>query len=108
MSAKKRTSLDAVFPAEELPAPKPSRKGSATAKPEDAQKPSMVDRQPEQRAGGSKRHAVKQHTAYLPLAVHEQLRRLAFEENRKMHDYLMEGLDRVFTDRGLPAIKDVH
>ncbi len=107
MSANKRTSLDAVFAADELPAPKPAPKSSATAEPEEAPKPSIVDTLPQQRAGGSKRHAVKQHTAYLPLAVHEQLRRLAFEENRKMHDYLMEGLDRVFTNRGLPSIKDV-
>ena len=108
MSAKKRTSLDAVFATEELQAPKSPRKSSETAKPDEAPKPSPVDTQPQQRVGGSKRHAVKQHTAYLPLAVHEQLRRLAFEENRKMHDYLMEGLDRVFTDRGLPAVKDVR
>jgi len=50
----------------------------------------------------SKRPEVKQQTVYLPLAVYEQLRSLAFEERRKMHDYLLEGLDRVFTDRGLP------
>jgi hypothetical protein len=43
----------------------------------------------------------------LPLAVHDQLRKLAFEENRKMHDYLIEGLNHVFADRGLPAIKDI-
>jgi hypothetical protein len=43
----------------------------------------------------------------LPLAVHEQLRKLAFEEDRKMHDYLVEGLDRVFADRGLPAVKNL-
>lgn len=50
---------------------------------------------------------VKQHTAYLPLPVHEQPRKLAFEENRKMHDYLIDGLDRVFADRGLPADEDI-
>ena len=48
-----------------------------------------------------------QQTAYLPVAVHEQLRRLAFEERSKMHDYIMEGLDRVFQDRGLPSISDL-
>lgn len=108
MSAKKRTSLDTVFAAEELSEPKPPRKSSAVAQPEEAPMPSLVDTRPQQRATGSKRHSVKQHTAYLPVAVHEQLRKLAFEENRKMHDYLMEGLDRVFTDRGLPSIKDIR
>jgi hypothetical protein len=54
-----------------------------------------------------KRPGIKQHTAYLPEAVHEQLRRLAFEENRKIHDYLLEGLDRVFANRGLKSIKEL-
>jgi hypothetical protein len=107
MSAKKRTTLDAVFAAEELPAPEPSPKSSANPKLAEPPKISPADAR-QHRAGGSKRHSVKQHTAYLPLAVHEQLRRLAFEENRKMHDYLMEGLDRVFADRGLPAVKDIR
>tara|TARA_B100000965_G_scaffold215949_2_gene180615 strand:- start:21187 stop:21447 length:261 start_codon:yes stop_codon:yes gene_type:complete len=53
----------------------------------------------------SKRPKVKQQTVYLPLPVYEQLRTLAFEERRKMHDYLLEGLDRVFTDRGLPPVQ---
>jgi len=105
MNAKKRTSLDAVFATEELPAPKPHKKGTARTKQIEASQTSLVDIQPQERAGGPKRPAVKQHTAYLPLAVHEQLRKLAFEENRKMHDYLIEGLDRVFADRGLPAVK---
>jgi hypothetical protein len=41
------------------------------------------------------------------LPVYEQLRRLAFEERRKMHQLLMEGLDRVFRDRGLPGLADL-
>ena len=48
-----------------------------------------------------------QQTAYLPEAVHEQLRRLAFEERAKMHDYLMEGLDLVFQKRGLPSLQEL-
>ena len=54
-----------------------------------------------------KRRRVTQQTAYLPVAVYEQIRRLAFEENTKMHSLLMEGLDRVFKDRGLPSIAEV-
>ena len=108
MSAKKRTSLDAVFGIEPPPLPEKS-------KPQDgrtSQQPlttAAVDLAPTQqrRAATLKRPNVKQHTAYLPLAVHEQLRKLAFEEDKKMHDYLVEGLDRVFADRGLPAIEDL-
>ena len=47
MNAKKRTSLDAVFATEELPAPKPPRKNNATVKPEEAAKPSVVEAQPQ-------------------------------------------------------------
>jgi hypothetical protein len=44
----------------------------------------------------------------LPDQVHEQLRRLTFEEKgTKMHDYLMEGLDLVFAKRGLPSIGEL-
>jgi hypothetical protein len=54
-----------------------------------------------------RRNGKKQPTAYLDEVVHEQLRKVGFEERRKMHSYLMEGLDRVFADRGLPSIKSL-
>jgi hypothetical protein len=89
---RKRTSLDAIISrsaietqAEEEP------KAAAAAKLADA----------------GNRPGFKQQTAYLPIAVHEQLRRLAFEERAKMHDYLLEGLDLVFRKRGLPGIDDL-
>jgi hypothetical protein len=44
---------------------------------------------------------------YLPVSVHEQLRRLAFDERAKMHDYLLEGLDLVFRARGLRSIAEL-
>jgi hypothetical protein len=106
MSARKRTSLDAVFAAEELPAAIPPKQ-SRRARPEVPVRAAETEDQIQEREGESKRPTVKQHTAYLPIAVHEQLRKLAFEENRKMHDYLLEGLDRVFADRGLPAVADL-
>ena len=56
--------------------------------------------------GLAKPKVVKQ-TAYLPEFVHDQLRKLAFEERKKMHDYLMEGLDLVFQGRGLPSINEL-
>ena len=59
-----------------------------------------------QRSPG-KRSGIKQQTAYLALPVYEQVRRLAFEENTKMHPLLIEGLDRVFKDRGLPSIAEL-
>ena len=56
--------------------------------------------------GPAKPKVVKQ-TAYLPEFVHDQLRKLAVEERKKMHDYLMEGLDLVFQGRGLPSINEL-
>ena len=108
MSAKKRTSLDAVFGTEDLPVAEQSSKSKEGHKSVQPVKPTAVDSAPRASGGAMpKRPNFKQHTAYLPLAVHEQIRKLAFEEDRKMHDYLVEGLDRVFADRGLPAIKDI-
>ena len=106
MIAKKRTSLESVFGVQDLPKPIPPKARAEKAKPE-AITPAKAETPSSERGGGSRRPAVKQHTAYLPHPVHEQLRKLAFEENRKMHDYIIEGLDRVFADRGLPAVKDI-
>jgi hypothetical protein len=86
--SKKRTSLDSIF-------------AKAPATPVAA---SLPPAEPT----GRKRPGIKQQTAYLPDPVHEQLRRLAFEEKgTKMHDYLMEGLDLVFAKRGLPSIGEL-
>jgi hypothetical protein len=89
--SRKRTSLDAIV--------------SRSVAEAQAEEPvaSLSDSPPET----GNRPGVKQQTTYLPLAVHEQLRRLAFEERAKMHDYLLEGLDLVFRKRGLPGIGEL-
>ena len=107
--AKKRTSLDSLF------TPSGAAKGEAQTLTlnEQSETISEVIKKPEinrQTKQSTVRHSevsskpkseiVKQ-TVYLPPAVYEQLRQLAFEERRKMHDYLVEGLDRVFKNRGL-------
>jgi len=88
--SRKRTTLDAILdlPRPEAPVPEPAVASAAEA----------MLRRPE----------VKQQTVYLPLPVYEQLRRLAFEERVKMHQLLMEGLDRVFRDRGLPGLGELR
>lgn len=85
--SRKRTSLEALL--REIPEP-------AAAAPRPA--PAAAGRRPD----------VRQQTVYLPIPVYEQLRRLAFEERVKMHALLMEGLDRVFLDRGLPSIAELR
>ena len=87
---KKRTSLEDVF-------------GPAKAQPSSA--PVVESTLPVRE--DKRRPAVKQQTVYLPLPVHEQLRKVAFEEHAKMHDLLIEGLELVFTKRGLPGISEL-
>jgi hypothetical protein len=42
-----------------------------------------------------------QHTSvYIPREAYERLREIAFHERKKIHDLLMEGLDKVIADRG--------
>jgi|ERR1019366_2132790 hypothetical protein len=55
----------------------------------------------------STKDATIQQTVYLPPAVHDQLRELAFSERVKMHTIIMEGLDAVFRARGMKSIADL-
>jgi hypothetical protein len=91
MANKKRTSLDAVL-------------GLHAGEQQDER---FGVTEPPLQQPSTRRAGIKQQTAYLPHPVYEQLRKLAFEERRKMHDYILEGLDRVFRDRGLPSIAEL-
>jgi hypothetical protein len=88
--SRKRTSLDAII-------------SRSVNEPKEEVQPALEPA----RSRTRNRPGFKQQTAYMPLAVYEQLRRLAFEERAKMHDYLMEGLDLAFRKRGLPGIDDL-
>ncbi len=52
---------------------------------------------------------VKSTTIYLPNLVKEQLEKLWFAErhNKSQNDLILEGLDFLFKDRGLPSIKEL-
>lgn len=93
---KKRTSLDTLFqrPPEAEPPPPPTAVAEVRGGAKVAEDP-------------TNRPGVKQQTAYLKDPIYEQLRRLAFEERQKMHDYLLEGLDLVFRKRGLPGVDEL-
>lgn len=90
--ARKRTSLEALLELPEPVQPTPLRLKSATTTPKRT----------------IKNKPIKQQTVYLPIPVYEQLRRLAFDEREKMHTLIMEGLDRVFKDRGLRSIAELE
>ncbi|MCX7087152.1 MAG: hypothetical protein NTV00_03760 [Methylococcales bacterium] len=114
MKTKKRISLDSVFDIPIIADQLTEIKKSVIVESEQIQLNNIVERSEStvnyrkstKQASGN-RPDVKQQTAYIPLPVYDQLRRLAFEEERKMHDYLMEGLDLVFKNRGLPAINEI-
>jgi hypothetical protein len=49
------------------------------------------------------------HTScYLPEAAYEALRRVAFDERRKIHDLLMEGVELALKKRGYPALAEMN
>lgn len=94
--AKKRTSLDAILPtsAERLNAA-----SKAIVHQEHNAEPAKAD---------GRRPHVKQQALYLKHSVHRQLRVLAFEEEKKMHDLCLEALDLLFANRGLPSIAELQ
>jgi hypothetical protein len=50
---------------------------------------------------------IKHTSVYLPEAAYEALRQVAFDERRKIHDLLMEGVELVLKKRGYPALADM-
>lgn len=62
---------------------------------------------PSPRRRSATKEATIQQTVYLPPAVHDQLRELAFSERVKMHALILEGLDAVFHARGLKSIAEL-
>jgi hypothetical protein len=96
---KRRTTLDTL-----LPKPTPVR--VAASKPAErhegrGQPPATSEPPPEAKQGRFPQ--LKQQTVYLSHPMHRQIRRLAFEEEKKMHDLWLEAIDMLFADRGLPS-----
>jgi len=97
---KKRTGLDALGLGAQTSADKVSEEKRAISK-----EVLPVDSAPKTKAKAKK--DIQHTTVYVPKAVYEQWRELAFTERKKMHDYLLEGLDRVFQNRGLKSIEEL-
>lgn len=108
--AKKRTSLDSLFAAgmaeDEVQTVKSASKPKIISEVAEQSKEKKTTEQSnvvQTKITTKPKSEIIKQTVYLPSAVHEQLRQLAFEERKKMHDYLVEGLERVFKDRGLKS-----
>lgn len=91
---KKRTSLDSILPTTTSPTSTATKK-RASASTRDEVKP-------------KRRPNLKQPALYLKIPVHRQLRILAFEEEKKMHDLFLEAIDLLFAERGLPSISEIE
>lgn len=66
------------------------------------EKPAIVAAPEARAAATSTRSGITKTTIYVPDAMHERLREIAYVERVKMHDLIMEGLDRVMENRGHP------
>ena len=69
----------------------PASQGSATAKP----------------TSRWTRADIKHTSVYLPEAAYEALRQIAFDERRRIHDLLMEGVELALKKRGYPTLADM-
>ena len=60
-----------------------------------------------QAAGRQPRSDVVHSSIYLPEAVYEVLREIAFKERSKIHDVVMEGIGLALRKRGYPSIDEL-
>ena len=76
----------------------------------------MAKRRPSPASGGSAparpasrwpRSDIKHTSIYLPEAAYEALGQVAFDEGRKIHDLLMDGVELALKNRGYPALAEM-
>lgn len=95
MSNKKRVSLGSSIKAAmnepEMPVTQTDKLSAATEKP-----PTYA-----------KAKNLKQSTLYLPPQVHRKLRELALNEDKKLHDLLLEAVDLLLLQYGLQSIDEL-
>jgi hypothetical protein len=57
--------------------------------------------------GGKASRQKQKLPTYLPHAEYEQLRKLAFDERVSMNTLVLEGIDLLFAQRGLPSLSEL-
>lgn len=91
----KRTGLNSLISLDLSESPKPEENLLPVESPlEDPATPKKTD-------------DIKYQTLYLPKPVHRQLRELANEEDKKLHDLYLEGINLVLKKRGLKSIAEL-
>ena len=105
---KKRTGLDALGISAAVSSTDTGAAGGSPSKSRSSAKKnaSPIEKSQEKVKTEDTKKIIKS-TVYSPESVYDQWRELAFTERKKMHDYLLEGLDRVFADRGLKSIAEL-
>ena len=98
--SRKRTSLDSLLedPAEEFESQSKTGRKLDQNHLANPAKEQLTKRRP----------GIKQPALYLKNPVHKQLKLLAFEEDKKMHDLFLEAIDMLLADRGLPSIRELE
>ncbi len=95
---RKRTTLDAILPTKKATYGPAAETNPSSQKNDLGQSAQPLGRRPN----------VKQQALYLKHPIHRQLRTLAFEEEKKMHDLFLEAIDLLFADRGLPSCSELE
>ena len=72
-----------------------------------SKRPSTASAAPRELTGRRPRPDVVHTSLYLPEAVYEALREIAFYERAKIHDLVMEGIGATLKKRGYPSIDDL-
>jgi hypothetical protein len=75
----------------------PKRRRSPAGKQSAAAKPASRWTRPD----------IKHTSVYLPEAAYDALRQVAFDERRKIHDLLIEGVELALKKRGYPLISEM-
>ncbi|SER02448.1 hypothetical protein SAMN05216548_11082 [Faunimonas pinastri] len=63
---------------------------------------------PQDKAKTTLKQRAKQLSVYLEPPVYDQLRDLAYTERSKIHTLMLEALDMLFTQRGVPSIRELE
>lgn len=94
---KKRPSIIGNLKLSGQPAPEETKAPAPPAAPAIASEPATRKDRPD-----------TVHTSlYIPKPVHRKLREIAFVEERKVHDLVMEGIDAVLKKYGHPSVAEL-
>ena len=84
---------------------RPRKPQESVLRPERTLRPAQG--KPARPVGRKPRPGIVHTSLYLPEAVYEALREIAFDERAKIHDLVLEGIELALRKRGYPSIGDL-